>query len=329
MALLLLKFSAAAVVVLVAGVFLTRYADALGDKLRLGRSLAGLLLLASATSLPEIVVDCSAARLGAADLALGDLLGSSLMNLLILAVLDLVRQSPARVFSPATAAHAISASMSIALTAICLVAVLARLPGELAGVGPGPWAIGVAYLLGLRLVFLDQQFAQSQLPAAAAPAPPSLSWLHAGTGFALATGVIFFAAPFLAHTADELARRTGLGGTFVGSTLVALSTSLPELVTTLTALRLGATDLAVGNIFGSNSFNMLIIPLVDLAYEGSLLTAVSANHALTAGCVVLVTSAALVSLLYRAEKRWWLIEPDAALVILLVLAALGLLYIRR
>jgi cation:H+ antiporter len=111
--------------------------------------------------------------------------------------------------------------------------------------------------------------------------------------------------------------------------LVALSTTLPELVTTFTAVRIGARDLAVGNIFGSNSFNMAMLPIVDFFYPGSLLSSVDPTHAITAGSAIIVMSVAIMGLLYRAEKRLWFIEPDAALVIVAVFAALGMIYAMR
>jgi len=263
MGMVIAQFFGTAAVVLIAGIFLTRYADALGEKIGLGRTLAGMILLASATSLPEMVVDVSAVRLEMPnpDLALGDLLGSCLMNLLILAVLDMLHRSRARVFSNATAAHAISATMSIVLVCVCLLAIQFRAPYEFLRMGPGSLAILLCYVLCLRLVFLDQRVAAAQLPPdAAVHGGQDMSWTVAVGGFSLSTGAILVAAPFLAHSADRLAEATGLGGTFVGTTLVALTTSLPELVTTLAALRAGAVDLAVGNILGSNSFNMFIIP---------------------------------------------------------------------
>lgn len=84
-------------------------------------------------------------------------------------------------------------------------------------------------------------------------------------------------SPFLAQAAGQLAEASGLGGTFIGTTLVALATSLPELVATLVPICLGAADLAIGNLFGSNAFNMLLLPL-DLAFPGSLLAGVSQTH---------------------------------------------------
>jgi cation:H+ antiporter len=329
MAMLILQFLGAALAIVVAGTFLTRYADAIGERTGLGRTLAGIVLLATATSLPELAVDCNLARMGLPNLALGDLLGSSLFNLLILAILDLAHRGPTRMLSRTAAAHALSATMSMAMTAVCLVFLLVPMGFTFAGVGPGPIVLGVFYVLGLRLVYFDQQFiaekkSDSEPEHDHADHLPTLN--RAAAGYAAATLVILLAAPLLASAAEGLADATGLGGTFIGTTLVALSTSLPELVTTIAAVRVGAYDMAVGNIFGSNAFNMVILLPVDSFYKGSLLTAASPTHAVTAACVILVTSVAVAGLLYRPEKRYWFIEPDALLVIVLVLASLGLVY---
>jgi cation:H+ antiporter len=148
--------------------------------------------------------------------------------------------------------------------------------------------------------------------------------------YAASTAVIFIAARYLAVTADELAARSGLGGTFVGTTFVAITTSLPEVVTTIAAVRLGAFDMAVGNIFGSNSFNIATMLPVDVFYRsGSLLSDVSQTHAVTAAAVIIVTGVTTVGLLYRAEKKYWLVEPDAALVAALVAASLVVVYLLR
>jgi cation:H+ antiporter len=328
----ILQFVISALVVVVAGTFLTRYADQIGEHTGLGRTLAGALLLATATSLPELTVDCHLAHLGQADLVLGDLFGSSLINLLILAVLDLCHRAPTRIFSPLAAAHALSAIMAIILTSISLLFLLARFEFTVAGVGPGPIVVVIAYLFGSRLLYFDQKVSLDKAGAVASVIShgarrPTLR--QAIIGYLAATTAIFVAAPFLASAAEGLAVVTGLGGTFIGTTLVALSTSTPEAVTTLAAVRARAFDLAVGNIFGSNAFNMIIFLPADLFFDGSILSAASPTHAVTAACVIIATCVATLGLLYRAEKRYWIIEPDALLVIFLVLASLGLVYILR
>ncbi len=159
------------------------------------------------------------------------------------------------------------------------------------------------------------------------PAGPHTTLVRALTGFAVAAAAILIAGPFMAEAAGTLAELSGLGGTFVGTTLVALSTSLPELVASLTAVRMGAFDLAVGNVFGSNAFNMVLLIPLDVVYrEGSLLSAVSPNHALTCLASIVVTCVAVAGQLYQVERRTKFIEPDALLVIVLICGAIGMLY---
>jgi cation:H+ antiporter len=331
----LLQFLGCASVIIAAGTLLSKYADAIAELTGLGRLLIGSVLLAGATSLPELTVDVSAVRLGAVDLAVGDLLGSSLMNLLILAVLDLSSHSRGRMLSQQAAAHALSGSVSAALMCLIGVGLLTAKSldnRELVGVSPAILATTVAYFFGVRLVYLDQRIAQAT--AAEKGTPPlqhaaGMSFAKALTGFALCAAAILFAGPFLAHAADELAEQSGLGGTFVGTTLVAFSTSLPELVSSFSALRLGAHDLAIGNVFGSNAFNMFLLLPLDVVHSGSLLAAVSSNHAITCMAAILATLVVVMGQLYQAENRTRLIEPDAWLVILIVIAALLLIYFAR
>lgn len=331
MLVLLLQFFGGALAVIVAGIFLTRYADTIGHKSGLGRTLAGALLLATATSLPELAVDTNLARNGQADLLLGDLLGSSLFNLLILAILDLTRRGPTRIIASTAAAHALSSTMTIMLTSLVLLFLITPFDFTVAGVGPGPILVTISYVLGLRLVYFDQQLAMQKLtPEEAAITDISeMSLNQAVIGYVASAAAILLAAPVLASAAEGLAEATGLGGTFIGTTLVALSTSMPEVVTTWAAVRSGAFDLAVGNIFGSNAFNMVILLPADIFYRGSLLTSASSTHAVTAVCVIFTTAIATLGLLYRPERRFWIIEPDAALVILAVLSSLGLVYYLR
>lgn len=324
---LIVQFVLLAAVVVAAGIVLARSADRIADLTGLGRTLVGLVLLATATSLPEFTVAWNSVRIGAVDLTMGDVLGSSLMNLLILSVLDLTARERGQMLSKMAAAHALSATASILLTSIILLSLLLDLEWRVWRFGPGTLVVLIAYVLTLRLVYFDQQFALQS-------APPAQEvhrgrWLPAVGAFAGGAIVILFAGPRLAHTADELAALSGLGRTFFGTVFVAGITSLPEAVTTLEALRLGSRDLAVGNVFGSNSFNMIVPAVGDLASREPMLSLASDVHAITAAAVILVTAVALMGLLYRAEKRYWLIEPDAALMVLLICGALALVYYNR
>ena len=332
-----LEFLALASVVALAGTFLARAADLIAEITGLGRLLIGSVLLAAATSVPELTVDISAVRQGMPDLAAGDLFGSSLMNLLILAVLDLARRSAGKMLSREAAAHALSAILSIALTAIACLAVLTShriSEASFLGIGIWSWGIIVAYLLGVRMIFLDQRVSARAVADAAEAAQPDGGdkkpempplWKPVVV-FAAATVVLCFAGPRLAHVAGQLADMSGLGKTFVGTTLVALCTSLPELVASITAIRMKAFDLVIGTVFGSNAFNMILFFVMDAAHPGSFFVDISATHAVTALAVILATSVAALGQLYHVEKRHRLVEPDALLMLLILGGALVLVF---
>ncbi len=332
MAAALLEFGVLAAMIIAAGTVLTRCADAFAEITGAGRLLVGSILLAGATSLPELTVDLSAVRLDLPNLAIGDLIGSSLMNLLILAVMDLTHHARGKMLSRAAAAHALSGTLGIALTALVGVGILIapRCPNAtLFGVHATVWALAIGYGLGVRLVFLDQRVAARQaVETGAIPehshSPRKLSRYIAG--FVAAAAVIFLIGPRLAETAGKIAELSGLGSSFVGTTFVALSTSLPELVASITAVRMGAFDLVIGNVFGSNAFNMLLFVPLDFAYPGSLFAAANSAHVISVLAVVVCTSVVIMGQLYLPDSRRRFIEPDAWLVITLIAGALGLVY---
>jgi len=317
-------------VVVIAGTFLTRSADRIAELTGLGRLLIGSILLAGATSLPELCVDVNAALHGMDDLAVGDLMGSSLANLIILAIADLLTRSKGGMFSHVAARHALSGAAAVSLTALAGLMITSRFGVGFAGVGLGSSVVFVAYVLSIRIIFHDQRSAAREAePAAASHAEPPRSLMRAILVFAGAALMILLAAPFVARSAGEIATLSGLGNTFVGTTLVAFSTSLPELVATIAAVRMGAFDLAVANIFGSNAFNMAMLFPIDVVSEGPLLSRVSQTHVTTCLWVVATTAVAIVGQLYHVEKRKRLIEPDALLIIAMVLAALLMIYHQR
>ena len=323
------QFLVAAAAIVFAGIFLTRAADTIAEQTGWGRLLVGGLFLASATSLPELSVGVDAIRQGMPNLAVGDLVGSALFNLLILAVLDLLHRSRQGMFSHSAAAHALSATMTNTLYVLAAIGILfGRRSGsfQVAGLGIGSVAVLVAYLLGVRLVFYDQRIAFIATEDKQRPRRDHKALRHAIAVFLVATIATLVAAPFLSASAGRIADLSGLGKTFIGTTAVALCTSLPEIVTSYAAVRTGAFDLALGNIFGSNSFNMLLLVPLDLVQPGPLLSVVSATHAFTCLATVLITSIAVMGQLYHMERRRFFIEPDAALVILLVLGALVAVY---
>lgn len=326
------EFVVLAAIIVAAGTVLARCADGIAEATGWGRLLIGSVLLAGATSLPELTVDLTAIRLNLPDLALGDLLGSSLMNLLILALLDLSHHSRGKMLSRAAAAHALGGTLSIALTAVVGLGIMTTSHAPqwaFLGAHLWTWVVAAGYVLGFRMVYLDQRVAlreAAELGIATEGLHPRGPLARYVGGFVAAAAVIVVSGPRLAEAAGTIAELSGLGSTFVGTTFVALSTSLPELVSSFAALRIGAFDLAVGNVFGSNAFNMLLLVPLDLAFPGVLFTAVSPVHAVSVLTVVVATSVVIMGQIYKSESRVRFLEPDAWIVVGLIVGALWLVY---
>jgi cation:H+ antiporter len=332
-----LLFLGAAGVIVIAGVGLTQFAALISHRTKLGSMFVGGVLLAGATSLPELATDVSAVQLGELDLAVGDLFGSCLFNLLIISVLDLTRFSRGRMLSEISAAQAMAASVSIALIALAgaFIFMGGRLEAvALFGIGPGCALLILGYLIGMKVILTAQKVSTRASAKGSHPVEVwrrlrSIGLKGATTGYAFCALMIVVAAPFLARASADLAEQTGLGGTFFGSTAVALSTSLPEIVTTITAVRMTAFELAVGNVFGSNCFNLGLLGLLDFFAEGSLLASVSAVHLFSAFAGIAATAVLVVGQLYRVERKKPFLEPDALASTVLILAGLAGLYFAR
>lgn len=145
--------------------------------------------------------------------------------------------------------------------------------------------------------------------------------------FCVATLVVVAAAPAFAWVASRIAVLSGLGNTVVGTLLVGLATSLPELVCTISAVRIGAVDLAVGNLFGSDAFNMAIFAALDVATPGSNIFAnLAPEHAISALFGTVLTALALAAIVYRAERRFTLVEPTSGVMVLVYIIAAGVLW---
>jgi cation:H+ antiporter len=340
-------FVVAAAFVAGGGIVLARTGDVIADETGLGRLAVGLLLLSLATSLPEVATSISAAADGAADLAIGGYLGSNMANMAILAVVDLI--SRRRVFPLVELAQARVATGAIVLTALVGLAIVLADPRML---GPVGWdTVLVTATFGAILVWIRRAPVEIRGiggPATASVASPILAtaapaWATDEAGpaasagrdrrrlgralllFAVAAGVTVAAAPPLARSAEEIAALSGIGQTFVGVAFLAAATSMPELVASIAAVRIGAPDLAVGNLFGSNAFNMGVIITADVAYPGGpILAAVSPGQVLVAFGAIILTGLGLAAVLHGRETRVWHLEPDAVLILVcyaLLLAA--------
>ncbi len=326
----LLTFLASAVVIVVAGTKLSKYGDLLADLTGLGRIWIGALLLAGATSLPEGLTCISAVTwVDAPDLALGDLYGACMLNMFTLALVDLLNRE-AKVWHSVSYSQILIAGLAIMLAAFVALFIIADLDTAFFGrLGWDTMLIAALYVFGLRFILQYETETQnsSGSETKVSTADDSMSLKRASLLFAAAAVTIIIFAPLLAKSAKSIADITGIGTTFIGASLVALTTSLPEMVTSLAAVRLGAYDLAVGNLFGSNAFNMMLVFPTDIAYsKGSLLQSVGSTQTIAGLLAIILMSIGIMGVIFRREKRWYLLEPDSIILAIVYFVGLFVLF---
>ena len=306
---------------------LSHYGDKVAGLLGWSRGWVGLVLMATVTSLPELLVGISsAAWVGSADLAAGDIFGSCALNMAILEMLDAL--VPGR--KPLTGVVAVGHALHAALGAVLLsLAGLALFVSQRAPVLPwvGLSSVGfvLAYMVAVRLMHAGERRAEAPSVRGKDGEPAErgtvLPW------FAFHALVIVVAALALPQFAERIAQETGLGRTFVGTLLLAASTSLPELAVSAAAVRMGNIDMAVGNLLGSNVFNILILALDDLFYtRGTLLADASPVHLISVLCTLMMSAVLTVGLLFHPAGKRFLLAWDALTILLIYLGNMVLLY---
>jgi cation:H+ antiporter len=307
------QFAAAALVIVLAGVRLARYGDVLGEKTGLGRSWIGVVLLAATTSLPELFTGFGSTALAALpDIALGDVLGSCMFNLLILSFMDAVQPEP--ISTRAHQGHALSIGFGLVLIGIAGIGLVAghRLPA-IGWIGLYTPALIAVYFVSMRVIFAHerQRRARETQEVAQELQYGATTLRSAVAQYTLAAVVVIAAALWLPRLGAELARQTGLGEAFVGSLFIAITTSLPEIVASLAAVRIGALDLGIGNVLGSNLFNLLILGLDDVFYRpGPLMADVSASHGVSVVAIVIMNALFLIGLTYKVMTKRFVVAWD-------------------
>lgn len=297
------QFVVCALIVIFAGIRLAKYGNRIAEATGLSKAWFGIILMAGVTTLPEIFTSVGAVTfVDAPDLALGNIFGSIAFNLVIIAFLDLL-QGKGTILREVDRGLILSAGLSIILISIAALNIFLghyTVIKNFWNVSIGNILIFFIYIIGTKLTFYYRYKGSSP------PKNPPI------TNYSLPITIIFFliAAIFvimgsisLASLGDRIAIETGWGKTFVGSVFLAIITSLPEISTTSAAVKLGAFDLAMGNLLGSNIFNTLIIGITDLVYrKGALLSAVSQNQIFTAVLSIVMTNIVIVGLIYRSKK---------------------------
>lgn len=290
-----------------AGYFLSHYGDIIAEKSGISASWIGLILLSTATSLPELVTGISSVTFaGAPDIAVGDVLGSTVFNLTILVMLDALYKKET-LYSKAAQGHILSASLGTLLIAFAGFSLLldhAGLSPVLGHVGFYSPFIAVVYLVAIRAVYSYEHRTLAEYTGESVERYPGVTLRSAIKGYAWASGAVVAAGSWLPFVAKDISDMMGWGQSFVGTLLVAAVTSAPEAAVTISALRIGALDMAIANLLGSNLFDIVILAIDDLFYvDGPLLANVDASHALTALTAVMMSALVAVGLVFRPQGR--------------------------
>ncbi len=328
----LILLGLAALVIGVLGVRLAREAERLAELLGVGQAPVGALVLGGMTSLSGLVTSVAAAAAGDADLAVANGVGGIAAQTVFLVIADLAYRKANLEHAAAAEANLLQGVLLICLLSLPLFALLAPDMAVFAVHPLSPLLIA-GYLGGLHLtarsadrpqwrpVMTDATQREKKAPRRAGPrelTPLLLRILAAGLTVALA-------GYLLSRAGTVIAEETGLGQTTVGSLLTATTTSLPELVTTVAAVRRGALALAVGDILGGNCFDVLFLAVSDFAYrDGSIYHALGAGQGLLLTMTLAMTGILLLGMLRRERHGIANIGFESVLVLLVYLGGMGL-----
>lgn len=331
-----IAFVFSALLVIVAGSRLAGYGDTLAVHTSLGHGLVGGILIAGVTSLPELSSSVSAAMIGAPDLAFGNVYGSNVFNLMILAIVDLV-QGKGGLLQIVRESHILTAMFGILLTSFSVLSIWMMPYGifefTIGWVSSYSVVLMALYIFAVVIMMRYEGKTKTQLDDDINEEEKTTEFAaknlkQAITGFAVMAVIIVGAGITLSVAADKIALSTGLGHTFVGTLLVAAATSLPELVAAIASIRIGAYDMAVGNVLGSNIFNIMILVVTDVAYtSGSVYQAVSMQHVITAVAGIILSSIAVIGLFYRSKRTIFMVGWDSLAIMIGYLMMMYVLFV--
>jgi cation:H+ antiporter len=302
-------FLIAAVIIGVVGSKLAHIADVLADLTGMGEAIAGALFLGASTSLPGIVTSVVAAMDGHPELAISNAIGGIAAQTVFLAIADIVYTRANLEHVAASVANMIQATLLIVLLTLPILAMTTP-PIHFWNVHPATPLMFVTYIFGMRMVAFVRKQPMWQPHQTAETQQDEPEDHHGQAGmvalwvqFAVFTIILGIAGWTVARTGIAISQQTGLSETAVGSFLTAISTSLPELVTSVAAVRQGAQTLAVGGIIGGNAFDTLFAAVADIAYRnGSIYHAITPRQLFLIALTILLIGILLMGLIRRQER---------------------------
>lgn len=329
---LIVGFAICTAVILVAGTVLSKRADVLADRTGIGEAVMGGLFLGAVTSLPGITTSVTAAVDGNGELALANAVGGIATQTVFLAVADLFYRGGNLEHAAASAANLLQSALLIGLLGLLLVAIVSP-DWSIGWLSPFSPLIVLAYGGGMVLVRRNRDKPmwhprQTNKTVEDEPEEDNLDVSLVGLWlvFGVCAVLVGLAGWGIAKTGTALSVETGMSQTLVGTLLTSVSTSLPELVTTIVAVRSGAVTLAVGGIIGGNAFDTLFACVADAAYTpGSLFAAGGPQISMLIALGIVLNAIILMGLLHRQSRGLAGIGSESVLVIVLYLAGVTLI----
>ncbi|MDZ4844529.1 MAG: hypothetical protein SH857_03160 [Chitinophagales bacterium] len=323
----IIGFAGCAALVIFSGIRLSYHGDRIAELTGLGKAWIGLVLMASVTSLPELIAGISSvAIVKEPDLAAGDIFGSCVFNILILSLIDARLKKP--ITSMVKTGHVVAGFFGmILITVSALAIVLAPETPVLGWISSFSIIIVIVYLAAMFGIFKYEQSQTKETQTSTIEnkaAELKRSLLIYGAN-AL---VVIAAALFLPHFGARIASSYGLTTSFFGTLFLAAATSLPELVVSFASLRLGSFDMVMGNLLGSNIFNIFILALDDAFYmEGALFANISSSHLVSALAVIVMTAVVGLGIMVKPQKKVWLFGLDSFIILLIYIALMAYLFL--
>jgi cation:H+ antiporter len=334
-------FAAAAAIVWVAGIYISKTTDVLSSRFGLGEALGGAILLAIVTNLPEIAITASGALRNQLGIATGNILGGIAIQTVVLVILDafgLDKKAPLTSYA---------ASLDLVIEAVLVIGMLTivvmghQLPDSLIwrGITPddvlicGTWISGL-YLIGKArgaLPWRSHGDAPGGQPHRTArqkrerddAKKSSTAW--AAIIFVIAAIATLIAGVVLQQTSETIAKAFGMSGVVFGATILAAVTALPEISTGLAAVRLGDYKLAVSDIFGGNAFLPVIFVVATLVSGKSVLPHAAKSDMYLTALGMLLTAVYIFGLIFRPHRQIARMGIDSLVVLVLyVLGVAGL-----
>jgi cation:H+ antiporter len=312
-------FVICALVITFSGTQLSKQGNILANLTGLSKAWIGLILMATVTSLPELVTSLSSVVVvKAPDLAAGNVLGSCAFNLLILSLLDLMVKKP--IIGLVKTSHLVTGSFSIIMLAFTGIAILVE-PAIFSVLWVSPFSILMifVYVVAMRSIFVYEKVHPSENEKEQIVVARDAVLIKKALGtYSVHALVVTAGALFLPYYGNRIAEYFQVSDSFFGTVFLAIATSLPEIVVSISAVKFGSLDMAMGNLLGSNVFNVAILALTDFFYPaGSLYQAISQNHLLSIFSSIVMTAVVAIGLVIRPERKTWHLGIDAWIILLI------------